>query len=74
MKFPTYPHGHRGMEVYSGWQETPKGAALRRLQAIGSGDPEAAHSQADEVLCDLLRQLGHDDVVEAWDAVPKWYA
>jgi hypothetical protein len=37
-------------------------------------DVESAHSAADDVLCDLLRALGYTDVVEAWEAVPKWYS
>ena len=37
-------------------------------------DIEAAHMQADEVLCELLRDLGYIDVVDAWEAVEKWYA
>jgi len=47
---------------------------LREIQSLGEGDPEAAHSMADEVLCDLLRQLGFADVVEEWSKVEKWYA
>ncbi|WP_181181954.1 MULTISPECIES: hypothetical protein [unclassified Mesorhizobium] len=45
---------------------------LRELQ--GSGDTEGAHSQADQVLCDLLTELGFAEVVEEWQEVPKWYA
>jgi len=37
-------------------------------------DIEMAHSDADDLLCELLRELGCSDVVEAWDEVPKWYA
>ena len=37
-------------------------------------DIEAAHIQADEILCELLRDLGYIDVVDAWEAVEKWYA
>jgi hypothetical protein len=38
------------------------------------GDTEVAHSRADEILCELLRSLGYDRTVNAWDAVDKWYA
>ena len=37
-------------------------------------DIERAHGSADDVLCELLRDLGYIDVVEAWEAVEKWYA
>ena len=37
-------------------------------------DEEAAHIQADDVLCDILNQLGFEDVVEEYRKIPKWYA
>lgn len=54
-------------------------AAMERLKAIIAGaeikrDPEGAHVDADQVLCDLLRALGCGDVVEAYDQIEKWYA
>jgi len=39
-----------------------------------NNDYESAHSNADGLLCDLLLELGYDEVVEAWDGVGKWYA
>ena len=39
-----------------------------------SGDPEADHSRADEILCELLESLGFAEVVEAWEKIEKWYA
>lgn len=49
--------------------------AIERLKAAErSGDIEAAHAAADDVLCDLLHALGYGDVVEAWERVEKWYA
>lgn len=33
-----------------------------------------AHEEADKILCDFLISLGHQDVVDAYNAVePKWY-
>lgn len=50
-------------------------ARLIELQTIpGDGDPEAAHSEADRVLCLLLSEIGYDDVVAEWDKITKWYA
>jgi hypothetical protein len=46
--------------------------ALRPLQSVT--DLEVAHGQADEILCALLRHLGHNEIVEAWERVDKWYA
>lgn len=48
--------------------------ALAKLAECRRYDTEGGHSVADEVLCDLLRSLGYDDVVDAWDRLPKWYA
>lgn len=39
-----------------------------------SGDTEMAHSEADEALCVLLRELGYGAVVEVYESVEKWYA
>jgi hypothetical protein len=39
-----------------------------------TGDIECAHAYADNILCELLKKLGFADVVDAWEAVPKWYA
>jgi hypothetical protein len=36
-------------------------------------DNEPAHADADQVLTDLLNQLGYNNVVEAYDAIGKWY-
>lgn len=47
-------------------------AELKKLQELG--DTEAAHSDADEVLCKLLSALGYQDVVDEWEKVDKWYA
>ena len=49
--------------------------AIKALKECSEGDPERAHSRADGVLCDFLKSLGFEDVVEAWDDIyPKWYA
>lgn len=41
-------------------------------------DKEAAHVEADRVLCDLLRELGFEEVVAIYESIPKtvylgWY-
>lgn len=45
---------------------------LRKWQK--SDDEEAAHINADGVLCDLLISLGYEDVVNEWEKVDKWYS
>lgn len=37
-------------------------------------DTEAAHSNADGALCELLITLGYKDVIDEWRKVKKWYA
>lgn len=45
---------------------------LKDLQSYQ--DIERAHIDADEVLCNLLRELNFDDVVEEWLKVDRWYS
>lgn len=49
-------------------------AIIKLDECIEDGDWEVAHSNADEVLCVLLEQLGYEDVVAKWRQVGKWYA
>lgn len=44
-----------------------------RLRRV-SKDQELGHLEADEILCDLLRGLGYDAVVDEWKKIKKWYA
>ena len=48
--------------------------AERLREAAKNGDVESAHIEADSVLCDLLEELGHADIVALFDKVEKWYA
>lgn len=48
--------------------------ALAAMMALRSlYDRQRAHVEADEILCSLLRFLGHGDVVEAYDSLEKSY-
>lgn len=52
-----------------------KSEAIARLkQEQGNGDTENAHSNADDILCEILTALGYADVVEEYQKVAKWYA
>ena len=37
-------------------------------------DVERAHGEADELLCDLLRELGYGDGVTIFENASKWYS
>ncbi len=39
-----------------------------------SWDEEAAHQDADNILCNILKSLGYGEIVDIYEAIPKWYA
>ncbi len=39
-----------------------------------NGDIEVAHLDADNILCDVLTQLGYKELVDLYKKVDKWYA
>jgi hypothetical protein len=49
-------------------------ARMTELQRDKGGDLEAWHSLADNLMCDLLRQLGYDRGVDVYMASERWYA
>lgn len=47
------------------------------LEAMTGGDVESEHGRADDLLIEAIRYLAPDDcesLIEAYEAVPKWYA
>ena len=46
----------------------------RLIELQKEWDVEAAHSDADDILCDILKELGYNDIVEEFIKVEKWYA
>jgi len=49
--------------------------AIEKLKVQAeSRDYESAHSEADDILCELLNKLGFGAVVDEWNKVGKWYA
>jgi hypothetical protein len=51
--------------------------ALRELQQKVDEnriDEEVSHIEADKILCEFLRELGQEAVVEAFEDLDKWYA
>ena len=55
-------------------QELANEAIKRLKEADKIGDEETAHVIADRVLCELLKELGYQSVVDAFDDVSKWYS
>lgn len=47
---------------------------LRALAELNHGDVEANHCNADDILCQLLADFGYHEIVEAYEAIDKWYA
>ena len=48
---------------------------IDELKALAkNGDPEAAHGDADKILCELLIMLGYKEVIDAYSKIEKWYA
>ncbi len=37
-------------------------------------DTERGHVEADNILCELLKELGYSDVVEEFEKIDKWYS
>lgn len=53
---------------------TPQEFRKKMLECDASGDTEAAHGEADELMCDLLESMGYGDGVEVYREMNKWYA
>jgi hypothetical protein len=48
---------------------------FRRMREIEkSADPEGGHLAADELMCEILDDLGYGDGVEIFERMGKWYA
>ena len=53
---------------------TIKEAREELIEISKSGDPETAHIEADFVLLGILSELRHDDIVDLFLEVDKWYS
>lgn len=48
---------------------------VRELQSLqNDSDTEKVHAVADGILCELLRDLGYGEVVDAYEQLDMWYA
>jgi polyhydroxyalkanoate synthesis regulator phasin len=43
-------------------------------QLEDNDDTEEAHIEADKLLCSFLRELGYDELVDAFEDIDKWYS
>lgn len=48
--------------------------AMREIRARGTYDVERNHVDADNVLCELLRTLGFNALVDEYAEIEMWYA
>lgn len=53
---------------------TKEEALTKLAECQKNDDTEIAHSDADDVLCALLDELGYGDVVAEYSKVDKWFA
>lgn len=51
-----------------------KEAIEKMKKCVNNGDTEVAHLDADDILCDVLTQLGYKELVDLYEKVKKWYA
>lgn len=48
---------------------------LKQMSELKNNDDyEALHGTADDILCELLNELGYTDLVRTFEELPKWYA
>lgn len=55
--------------------EMSRDEAINKLKALQTmRDLEIAHANADDVICDLLKSLGYEEVIVEYEKIDKWYA
>jgi hypothetical protein len=47
---------------------------MRNVEKEVGDDVEICHARADDLLCELLTQLGFQKVVDEFNKITKWYA
>lgn len=52
---------------------TPKDFEQRMSELVNDPDREQRHMVADGIMCDLLRNLGYGDGVQAFEGMDKYY-
>ena len=48
---------------------------LKQMNELKNNDDyESSHVTADDILCELLDELGYTDLIKVFNELPKWYA
>jgi len=47
---------------------------MLKIKASSEKDPEAAHGDADDLMCKVLRQLGYASGIDVFDNRTAWYS
>jgi hypothetical protein len=45
---------------------------MQKLSDFGERDPERAHRDADDLLCEVLEQLGYGQGIEIYAQMTRW--
>lgn len=53
---------------------TPKEFADKMREYDKSNDPEMKHVHADDLMCEVLRELGYEEGVEIFEEMYIWYS
>lgn len=46
----------------------------QKMRELVTGDIEVDHLKMDELMCELLKQLGYEKGVEIFEETGRWYA
>ena len=65
---------NRKIEILEADKKKLERKYLDRIEEAEKDDCELYHMKADQVLCDLLNELGFSELVERYDSKSKWYA
>ena len=75
---PSGLHPSKRMESQAAMSETPRPLSPQefdaRMKACESGDIERQHAEADDLMCELLENLGYQDGIARFRAMYRWYA
>ena len=63
---------YKGDEIINKKLNKKYSKELKELQNVN--DTEIAHIKADDVLCNLLMDLGYQEIVDNYNKIYKWFA
>ncbi len=47
---------------------------MKTLMDLSRGDPEEAHGEADDILLEIAKENGYEELAEYFGIMEKWYA